>query len=110
MKRIITIFLFSVCINFSHALFAENHAIYCAIEGNKGNYYGIDFNLNYVFKDKFSCKVGYSGNRRKPKSQPEAYKYGHIEILSLGLTNPYDKFKNYNIRLGKIYTLNASGT
>ncbi|MCB9309611.1 MAG: hypothetical protein H6567_06115 [Lewinellaceae bacterium] len=110
MKRIITIFLFSVCINFSHAQFVENHAIYSAIEANNGNYSGIDLNLNYIYKDKFSFKVGYSGNRRKPKSQPEDYKYHLIWILSDEFSIPYDKFKNYNISLGKIYTLNASGT
>lgn len=110
MKRIITILIFSISINFANAQFTENNAIYQTGEFNLGNYIGVDFNYNYVYKEKYSFKVGYTGNIRKPKSQPDNYTSGLTAIFSLGLSNPFDQNENYQIGFGKIYKLNASGT
>jgi hypothetical protein len=110
MKRIILILIFSISINIANAQFGENNAIYYTGEFNLGNYIGFDFNLNYVYKEKYSFKIGYTGNIRKPESQPENYTSGLLGILLLGLANPYDQFENYQIGFGKIYNLNKSGT
>ena len=110
MKRIITILIFSISINVAYSQFDENNAIYSTGELNLGNYIGIDINLNYVYKEKYAFKIGYSGNIRKPKSQPENYSSGLSGIFSFGLANPYDQFENYQIGFGKIYNLNKSGT
>jgi len=110
MKRIITIFAFLISINIANAQFAENNAIYSTGELNIGNYIGVDINLNYVYKEKYSFKVGYTVNVRKPKLQPENYTSGLTGIFLLGLANPYDQFENYQIGFGKIYNLNKGGT
>ena len=110
MKRIITILIFSISINIAYAQFDENNAIYSTTEMNLGNYIGIDINLNYVYKEKYSFKIGYTGNIRKPKSQPENYASGLTGLFSFGLANPYDQFENYQIVFGKIYNLNKRGT
>ena len=110
MKQIITILIFSISISLSYAQFDENNAIYTTGELNLGNYVGIDISLNYVYKEQYSFKIGYTGNIRKPKSQPENYASGFTGLLSFGLANPYDQFENYQLAVGKIYNLNKSGT
>ena len=110
MKRILTLLIFSISSNIANAQFDENNAIYSTGELNLGNYIGVDINLNYVYKEEYSFKIGYSGNIRKPKSQPEDYTTGLTGILLLGLANPYDQLENYQIGIGKIYKINQSGT
>jgi hypothetical protein len=66
--------------------------------------------LNYVYKEKYSLKVGYSGFIRKPQSQPADYGSGLLGLLSWGSSNPYDQIENYQITVGKIYPLNESGS
>jgi len=110
MKRTIIISLFIFSIEWVHAQFAENHAIYFSKELNFGNYIGLNADLNYVYKERFSLKIGYNGNIRKPKSQPEDYSSGLVKGILLGLENPYDQMENYQIAFGKIGRLNKSGT
>ncbi len=110
MKRLIAIVIFSISINLSHAQKDEFSAFYTSGELNMGNYIGIDINFNYIYKEKYSFKIGYTGNIRTPNSKPENYRNGFIGLLSLGLTYPYDQLENYQITLGKIYNLNNMGT
>ena len=110
MKQILTIVLFSMSINLSYAQFDKNNALYSTGELNIGNYIGIDANLNYIYKEKYSFKIGYTGNIRKPNSQPENYRSGLTGLLSFGLADPYDQLENYHVAFGKIYNLNKSGT
>ncbi|MFV0482539.1 MAG: hypothetical protein ACK5MG_00385 [Bacteroidales bacterium] len=103
--------LLMLSINIAKAQFGDNNAIYLSAEGNIGNYFGCDLNLNYVCKEKYSFKLGYIANTRKAKSQPEDYTVGApIEILSLGLIQTYDKLNGFQIGVGRIYKLNPSGT
>ena len=111
MKQKIFILAISlISFNFASAQFAENNAIYVSGELNLGNYFGTDLNLNYVFKEKYSFKLGYNGNFRKPKSQPEDFTSGVTGILVIGLSNPFDVFENFGASIGRIYKINQSGT
>jgi hypothetical protein len=110
MKRIVTILVFAISINSVNAQFSENNAIYTSGELNLGNYIGLDANLNYVYKEEYAFKFGYTINVRKAKSRPEDYSPGLARLLLLGLTNPYDQLQSYHIGVGKIYKLNYSGT
>lgn len=111
MKRKIFIIAISlISFNFANAQFAENNALYATGEMNVGNYFGADLNLNYVWKEKYAFKVGYTGNLRKPKSQPEDFTTGVTGILVFGLNNPADKLTNLGISAGRIYKINQSGT
>ena len=110
MKRILLVMLFISSISAVTAQFDENNAIYSTTELSMGNYIGIDLNMNYVYKETYSVKIGYSGNLRKSKSQPKDYESGISELFTFGLSNPHDIMENYQIGLGKIYLLNKSGT
>lgn len=111
MKQKIFILAISlISFTFANAQFAENNAIYVTGELNMGNYFGTDLNLNYVFKEKYSFKLGYNGNFRKPKSQPEDFTSGVIGILLIGASNPIDVFENFGASIGRIYKINQSGT
>jgi hypothetical protein len=92
------------------AQFGTTNAIYTSAELNMGNYFGVDLSLNYVYNEKYSFRLAYTGNLRTPKSQPEDYTPGFVGIMFFGLANPYDQFENYQIGVGKIYKLNPSGT
>jgi len=97
--------------SFLSAQFAQNHALYFSGEGNVGNYYGIDANVNYIYKEKFSLKAGYSAYVRRPRSQPEDYTSGLIEtVLLFGLVNPRDKLQNLHMDFGWLIMLNQSRT
>ena len=61
-----------------------------------------------IYKEKYSFKIGYLGNIRKPKSQPENYSSGLTGLLSFGLAKPYDRFKSFQIAFGKINNLNKN--
>lgn len=67
-------------------------------------------NLNYVYKEKYSIKVGYAGNLRIPRSQPEDFQSGLFDVVLLNLTKPFDQLETYKVCVGKIYKLNSSGT
>jgi len=110
MKQALLILVLGISFNQVNAQFADKHAIYATGEFNIGNYFGSDLNLNYVFNESYSIKVGYSGHIRKPKSQPENYTSGLIGILLLNLANPYDQLENYQFLVGKIYSLNKKKT
>lgn len=109
MERYIIIISLISC-NFVSAQFFGNKAFYSSGELNFGNYIGVDLNLNYVYKEKYSFIIGYTGNIRKPKSQPSDYTSGLAGVFSFGLANPHDQMENYKIGVGKIYKLNESGT
>jgi hypothetical protein len=109
MKQII-ILIFSISINIANAQFDDNNAIYLSGEVNLGNYIGVDINLNYIYKEKYSFKVGYTGNIRIPKSQPEDYSSGLVGIFLLRFNEPYDQFESFQMSFGKIYDLNIRGT
>lgn len=111
MKR--KLFLLSIsfiAFGFANAQFAENNAVYATGGLNFGNYFGMDLNLNYVLKEKYSFKLGYTGNFRKPISQPEDFSPGVIGILVFPLKNPADLSENFGATVGRIYKMNQSGT
>lgn len=70
----------------------------------------MDLNLNYVLKEKYSFKVGYNGNFRKPKSQPEDFTTGVTGILVSGANSPMDQFDNFGATVGRIFKMNQSGS
>lgn len=63
-----------------------------------------------MLKEKYAFKVGYSGNFRKPKSQPEDFNTGVVGILIFGLNSPIDQFENFGATVGRIYKTNQTGT
>jgi hypothetical protein len=110
MRKIITIVISIICSNLVQAQFVEDNAIYVTSELNLGNYVGFDINMNYAYQEKYSLKIGVTGNIRKPKSQPEDYTSGVSGLFLVGLFNPYDQFVNYQLSFGRMYVLDRSGT
>ena len=110
MKRFLFILLFFVGVSAANGQFAQNHAIYLTPELSLGNYIGLDINLNYLYKEKYSFKIGYSGLARIPNSQPDDYSVGIETLFFFGLLRPYDVMETYQVGFGKIYILNNKGT
>ncbi len=108
-QQFLFILLIALCPTLIRAQTNED-TYYLSNELNFGNYLGIDFSLNYVFKNTYSLKAGFSGHVRKPKSQPENYSAGLNGLFSIGTENPYDHLLNYRIDFGTIYNLNPKGT
>lgn len=109
-RKIIIIILIALQSQFITAQNTDKNTYYLTSELNLGNYFGVDYALNYVYKNKYSLKVGFSGNVRKPISQPDDYSGGLNGLFSLTTENPYDHFLNYKIDVGRIYNLNKKGT
>jgi hypothetical protein len=110
MKQITLTYFLLLTIASAKAQFDENNAIYWGKEINLGNYFGINTNLNYVYKEKYAFSVGFTGNSRKAKSTPSNYYGGLFGALTLGLTGPKDILETYHIGIGRIYKLNKTGT
>ncbi len=109
-RKILVVIIIVLNVQLTTAQENKTHTYYLSSELNLGNYYGVDFNLNYVFKNKYSLKLGFSGNIRKPKSEPEDYSGGLNGIFHLGIENPYDHLLNYRVDFGRIHNLNQKGT
>ncbi|PID67770.1 MAG: hypothetical protein CR968_05015 [Flavobacteriia bacterium] len=111
MKKIILLLVLVMSTTIAGAQVGEKSFIYSTTEFNLGNYLGLSFGLNYIHNNKYSFKLGYSGNLRKPKSQPEDFVPSVPgTVLLQGLLHPYDLLQNYHISAGKIYNLNEEGT
>lgn len=110
MKHLFTSLFFILSIQFVFAQFDTKNAIYTTGELSLGNYVGMDINLNYVYQEKYSLKIGYSGNLRTARSQPDDYSSGAVGAIFLGFLKPYDQFENYQIGLGRIFKINQKGS
>ena len=98
-----------LCISMANAQSQEKkHAFYITGDVNLGNYFGGDLNLNYVLKEKYTFKIGYTGNVRTATSIPEDY-YNRRDF-SLFNDGPCDHIGNYRFDAGRIYKLNPSGS
>lgn len=109
MRNKILILIFFISFTPVVAQFGENHALYVSGEFQLGNYLGFDFAANYIYKEKYSFKIGGSAFIRKPKSQPYDYNAGYRNLLFV-LWEPYDQMVNYYGGFGKILKLNKRGT
>ena len=112
MKKTLLLLIFVLSVNMASAQSQKSkNAFYATGAFNLGNYYGVDINLNYVLKEKYTFKVGYTGNLRIAKSKPEDYSGGLEGVfVLLGTKDPFDQIINYRFDIGRIYKLNESGT
>lgn len=93
-----------------HGQFGETHAIYVGNEFNMGGYFGMEVSLNYVYREKYAARVGFTTNTRIAKSIPSDYSPGMIGILTLGMNTPRDNLRSIHLDLGFIKKLNEAGT
>lgn len=109
MNRYSAIFLLFFAINEINAQSPVDNLYYTG-EITAGNYLGIDIDVNYLLREKYSFKLGYSGHLREPRSAPYDYSSGFFQTISFGLKSPYDQLGNYHIMAGKLYPLNKKGS
>lgn len=102
-KKIITIILLWSISQSVSAQFLGEDSIYFSADINSGTFFGSDININYINKNDYTFKLGFSANIRASKSTPSDYKSGITDILLLGLTSPHDIVLNYQCYIGKIY-------
>ena len=114
MRQIISLLVLFLCINMASAQSQEKkHAFYVTGELNSSNYFGGDLNLNYVLKEKYTFKIGYTGNTRTATSIPEDYDDGFFLLIpfsTLDCSTPKEHIGNYRFDVGRIYKLNPSGS
>jgi len=97
-------------ISFVYAQIDKANSVYLSTELNKGNYFGSDINLNFVFNDNISFTIGYFGASRKSSTLPSDYSAGLEGLITFGLKTPIDEFNNFQFGLGKIINLNRKET
>ena len=110
MSRILCLLLFLVIINSLHAQTELKNGYYLGSDVNLGNYLGLDVDVNYIYSEKYSLRLGYSGHVRKATSLPYDYSAGLVNAMLFGLAQPVDQMENYLVTAGKIYKLNKKGT
>ncbi|MGB0883798.1 MAG: hypothetical protein ACPG4W_07775 [Flavobacteriales bacterium] len=107
MKSFVILFIFLINSAIANAQFGKEHAIYVSSDLSFGMYFGIDLNLNYMYKETYSLRLGLSGFVRDSKTTPKDYNPG-LELLPF--TGPIDQLVNYQLCVGKIKLLNPKGT
>ncbi len=100
--------MFIISIQTINAQFGENHAIYTTTGLNFGNYFGFSMNLDYVYKEKYAFKFGYSIYIQEPDSKPDDFSLGLFDAFSL--FSSFNHLETYHIMGGRIYKFNQSGT
>lgn len=110
MKRLLAISICVFTIVIAKAQTIERDPAYFTAELNLGNYSGIDLNFNYIFKNDYSIRVGYTGNWRRAKSLPENYSPGLFSLFTFFLIDPFDQMQNFQISYGRILYLNEKQT
>lgn len=95
----------------SSGRFSDTHNIYMRMGFNKGNYVlGFNTDLNYIYKNKYSAQIGYSGFFKHAESEPSDYSIGLLELFTFGVTRAYDQVHNWNLMVGRVLPLNDSET
>ncbi len=110
MKRLLAITICVFTIVTARAQNNERDPAYLTAEFNLGNYLGIDLNFNYIFKNDYSIRVGYTGNWRRSESLPENYSPGLFTLFFFGTLDPYDQMQNFQASFGRVYYLNEKQT
>ena len=108
MKKIILLLCFLTVMTVN-AQFSRKHFLFQNSGISIGNYYGGNTGLNYIYNEKYSLELGFSYHVRKAKLQPDDYIPG-FEALFFILTAPRDDIISYKLLVGKIKSLNKSGT
>jgi hypothetical protein len=89
-RKVLVLFILITWSNTAHPQSESNHALYLGSDINVGNYFGLDVSVNYAYLEKYSLKLGYSGNIRKPETQPYDYSAGFFKTMLMGLGSPAD--------------------
>lgn len=104
---VIAAFISVFCTLNSAAQEVEKHLVYLSNELNIGNYFGYSGDLNYIYNEKYSAKIGIIGNIRRSQNEPSDYRPGLVGLLSFGIIGPYETIGSVNLQVGRIYYLNS---
>lgn len=85
----------------------EEHLIYYSNEINLGNYLGYSGDVNYIYNEKYSAKLGFSANIRKSPNQPDNYTPGLVGVLTFGFSTARESIIETHLQVGRIYYLNS---
>ena len=94
-------------INISNAQEVEKHLIYYSNEANIGNFIGFSGDLNYIYNEKYSAKIGVISNIRRSPNEPSDYNAGLANLVTFGLIGPFETLAGVNLQVGKIYYLTS---
>lgn len=108
MKKLL--FLFAICCFQAQAQFSEDNALYQTIAISAGTANGFDLNANYIRKERYTFKLGFSAFYKEAEQKPDDFSVGLIEAFFLGLTSPIDVMTNYQAQFGRLFKLNPKGT
>ncbi len=110
MKRLLFIILLSNWLSPANGQFWDNNFIYYSGDVNFGNYLRGNQELNYIYKSKYSLKIGQTMSMRFAKSQPDDYSTGLIGGMFLQIPFTFDKIESYYISVGGVLNLNKKRT
>lgn len=85
----------------------EKHLVYYSNEMIFGNNIGFMGDVNYIYQEKYSAKVGLSINFQKSPTQPKDYMSGIEYFLTLGLDSREVAITTY-LSAGRIFHLNPA--
>ena len=94
MKKQVFLVLSLISLIKVNAQFHEKTLVYGSFEASFGNYHGVDFNINYIYQNKYSFKIGYSGFFGEAKAAPKDIDYN--------VFGPNDAINSVHLVLGRV--------
>lgn len=85
--------------------FKEKTLVYGTFEIQVGNYFGFNTNIDYVYNNIYSFKLGYTGLSKIDNNVPIDFERGNYYW-----GKPLDRLGNYYFLFGKVYQINNKNT
>lgn len=94
----------------SLAKLPENQFVYINGGFSVGNFVGGQIGISFAVNNKFSLQLEYFGATRSSKSIPSDYSIGFMDILTFGMSTPYDNSNSFRVMAGKMKNINQKGS
>lgn len=86
---------------------SDKHFLFASGDVIAGNYKGGDIGINYIYKNKYSIKLGFSLSEKMVTSTPNNFLKSGETLSSVGLTAPTENLENIHLMLGRVFSFGA---
>lgn len=86
---------------------SDKHFLYASGDVVAGNYKGGDIGINYIYKNKYSVKLGFSLSEKLVTSAPNNFLKSGETLSSVGLAAPTENLENIHLMFGRVFSFGA---
>jgi hypothetical protein len=86
---------------------SDKHFLFASGDVIAGNYNGGDVGINYIYKNKYSVKLGFFLSEKLVTSIPNNFLKSGETLSSVGLTAPTENLENFHFLVGRVFSFGA---